>query len=102
MVTQKQFGPVLPYGSLGEAVEAVNDAGFGRGGSVWGTGLDRAEAVDVRLECGTVCINHHAEPSPARPFAGIKQSGVGVAGGPWGLYGDLRPFVVHRPQEAGR
>ncbi|WP_414507265.1 aldehyde dehydrogenase family protein [Streptomyces sp. NEAU-L66] len=103
VVTQEQFGPVLPvlpYRSLDEAVEAANDTGFGLGGSVWGTDLDRAEAVAGRLECGTAWINHHAELSLAQPFAGIKQSGVGVAGGLWGLYGNLSPFVVHRPQEA--
>ncbi|MFF3004212.1 aldehyde dehydrogenase family protein [Kitasatospora sp. NPDC057940] len=103
VVTEEQFGPVLPvlpYRSVDEAVEAANDTGFGLGGSVWGTDLDRAEAVADRLECGTAWINHHAELSLAQPFAGIKDSGVGVAGGPWGLYGNLRPFVVHRPEEA--
>ncbi|MEU1424012.1 aldehyde dehydrogenase family protein [Kitasatospora sp. NPDC005751] len=102
VVTQEQFGPVLPvlaYRSVDEAVAAANDTGFGLGGSVWGTDLDRAEAVADRLECGTAWINHHAELSLAQPFAGIKESGVGVAGGPWGLYGNLRPFVVHRPEE---
>ncbi len=58
-----------------------------------------AEAVAGRLECGTAWINHHAETSLAQPFAGIKDSGVGVAGGPWGLYGNLSPFLVHRPVE---
>ncbi|MFE1590195.1 aldehyde dehydrogenase family protein [Streptomyces sp. NPDC058737] len=103
VVTEEQFGPVLPvlpYDSLDEAVRAANDTGFGLGGSVWGTDLDRAAAVADRLECGTAWINHHAELSLAQPFAGAKDSGVGVAGGPWGLYGNLRPFVVHRPQEA--
>ena len=103
VVTAEQFGPVLPvlpYGSLDEAVEAANNTGFGLGGSVWGSDLDRAEAVAGRLECGTAWINHHGELSLAQPFAGVKESGVGVAGGPWGLYGNLSPFVVHRPQEA--
>ncbi|EHM29707.1 MULTISPECIES: aldehyde dehydrogenase family protein [Streptomyces] len=103
VVTEEQFGPVLPvlpYGNLDEAVEAANATRFGLGGSVWGTDLDRAAAVAGRLECGTAWINHHAELSLAQPFAGIKESGVGVAGGPWGLYGNLRPFVVHRPREA--
>ncbi|MYQ97947.1 MULTISPECIES: aldehyde dehydrogenase family protein [unclassified Streptomyces] len=102
VVTEEQFGPVLPvlpYRSLDEAIDAANSTGFGLGGSVWGTDLDRAEAVADRLECGTAWINHHAELSLAQPFAGIKNSGVGVAGGPWGLYGNLRPFVVHRPRE---
>ena len=103
VVAQEQFGPVLPvlaYTSVDEAVEAANSTGFGLGGSVWGTDLDRAEAVADRLECGTAWINHHAELSLAQPFAGIKESGVGVAGGEWALYGNLRPFVVHRPEEA--
>ncbi|MFE5736729.1 aldehyde dehydrogenase family protein [Streptomyces celluloflavus] len=103
VVTEEQFGPVLPvlpYRTLDEAIEAANGTGFGLGGSVWGTDLDRAEAVAGRLECGTAWINHHAELSLAQPFAGIKESGVGVAGGPWGLYQNLSPFVVHRPQEA--
>ncbi|MFE6668462.1 aldehyde dehydrogenase family protein [Streptomyces sp. NPDC057697] len=102
VVTEEQFGPVLPvlpYRSLDEAVEAANGTGFGLGGSVWGTDLDRAEAVADRLECGTAWINHHAELSLAQPFAGIKDSGLGVAGGPWGFYGNLRPFVVHCPEE---
>ncbi|MFJ1598268.1 aldehyde dehydrogenase family protein [Streptomyces sp. NPDC088261] len=102
VVTQEQFGPVLPvlpYDNVGEAVEAANSTGFGLGGSVWGTDLDRAEAVADRLECGTAWINHHAELSLAQPFAGVKDSGVGVAGGLWGLYGNLAPFVVHRPLE---
>ncbi|MDF6022975.1 aldehyde dehydrogenase family protein [Streptomyces sp. JH34] len=103
VVTEEQFGPVLPvlpYTGVDEAVAAANGTGFGLGGSVWGTDLDRAEAVAGRLECGTAWINHHAELSLAQPFAGIKESGAGVAGGPWGLYGNLRPFVVHRPEEA--
>jgi acyl-CoA reductase-like NAD-dependent aldehyde dehydrogenase len=105
VVTQEQFGPVLPvlaYGRLDEAVEAANGTGFGLGGSVWGTDLDRAEAVADRLECGTAWINHHAELSLAQPFAGIKDSGLGVAGGEWALYGNLRPFVVHRPPDEVR
>ncbi|MGV9311847.1 aldehyde dehydrogenase family protein [Streptomyces sp. NPDC003691] len=102
VVTEEQFGPVLPvlpYRSLDEAVDAANGTGFGLGGSVWGTDLDRAEAVADRLECGTVWLNHHAELSLHQPFAGTKESGVGVAGGPWGLYAQLGPFVVHRPEE---
>ncbi|MEU9517840.1 aldehyde dehydrogenase family protein [Streptomyces sp. NPDC048224] len=103
VVTEEQFGPVLPvlpYDSLDEAVRAANDTGFGLGGSVWGTDTDLAAAVADRLECATAWINHHAELSLAQPFAGAKDSGVGVAGGPWGLHGNLRPFVVHRPEEA--
>ncbi|MFB6980773.1 aldehyde dehydrogenase family protein [Streptomyces scopuliridis] len=102
VVAEEQFGPVLPvlpYSDLDEAVAAANSTDYGLGGSVWGTDLDRAQAVAERLECGTAWINHHAELSLAQPFTGTKESGLGVAGGPWGLYGNLRPFVVHRPQQ---
>ena len=91
---------MLAYRGVAEAVEAANGTSFGLGGSVWGTDLDRAETVAGRLDCGTVWINHHGELSLSQPFAGIKESGVGVAGGPWGFYGNLRPFVVHRPLES--
>ncbi|MCX4094657.1 aldehyde dehydrogenase family protein [Nocardia sp. alder85J] len=103
VVTEEQFGPVLPvirYSNLDTAVRAANATRFGLGGSVWGTDLDRAAAVADRLECGTVWINHHAELSLAQPFTGMKDSGVGVAGGEWGMYGNLRPMVVHRPESA--
>ncbi|MFF5106466.1 aldehyde dehydrogenase family protein [Streptomyces sp. NPDC000134] len=108
VVPEEQFGPVLPvppvlpYRSLDEAVDPANGTGFGLGGSVWGTDLDRTGAVAERLECGAAWIDHHAELSLAQPFAGIKNSGVSVAGGPWGLYGKFRPFVVHRLQEVCR
>ncbi|MFJ6293925.1 aldehyde dehydrogenase family protein [Streptomyces griseoviridis] len=101
VVTEEQFGPVLPvlpYDRLDDAVEAANGTAYGLGGSVWGSDLDRAEAVAGRLECGTAWINHHAELSLAQPFAGLGNSGVGIAGGPWAFYGNLQPFVVHRPQ----
>lgn len=100
VVTQEQFGPVLPllqYSRLDEAVDAANATSFGLGGSVWGADLDRAAAVADRLECGTAWINHHAQLSLAQPFVGTKDSGLGISGGLWGLYGYLRPFVVHRP-----
>lgn len=101
VVCQEQFGPVLPvlpYARLDEAVAAANSTEFGVGGSVWGTDLDRAQAVAEQLECGTAWINRHAELALDQPFTGAKNSGLGVVGGPWSLYDNLRPFVVHRPQ----
>ncbi len=101
VVTEEQFGPVLPvirYSDLDDAVRAANATRFGLGGSIWGTDLDRAAAVADRLECGTAWINHHAELSLAQPFTGAKDSGVGVAGGEWGMYGNLRPMVIHTPE----
>jgi len=47
------------------------------------------------IESGTVWVNTHQAAVPGQPFGGLKWSGVGVEGGPWGLeaYTDLQ--VVH-------
>lgn len=87
------------------AVEAANDAGFGPGGSEWGTGvdrLDRAVAVTDRLECGTAWVNHHPELALAQSFAGVEQSEVGGTAGCGGFTGTSgrSPFTVHCAQEA--
>ncbi|WP_346428942.1 aldehyde dehydrogenase family protein [Streptomyces sp. WAC 01529] len=68
----------------------------------FGTAPHRTEAVADRLERGTSCMNHHAELSLAPPVVDVKDSGVGVTGGPWALCGNLRPFAVHHPPGAWR
>ncbi len=68
VVTEEQFGPVLPvlpYGTVDEAVDAANATRFGLGGSVWGTDLDRAEAVAGRLSAGR--RGSTTTPSSPRP-----------------------------------
>ena len=88
IVAEEQFGPALPilgYDSLDEAITRANSTEFGLGGSVWGSDIERAQKVADRLECGTAWINTHAAPSPRSPFTGVKDSGLGVENGPWGL-----------------
>ncbi|MFB7493318.1 aldehyde dehydrogenase family protein [Streptomyces sp. NPDC056161] len=101
IVDEEQFGPALPviaYADVDEAVDRANHTRYGLCGSVWGTDLDRAEAVAERLECGTVWINRHLQMSFDEPFAGTKWSGLGVSGGPWGVHSHTEPFVLHRPR----
>ncbi len=46
--------------------------------------VEAATQLAARLECGTVWVNNHAMIQPNAPFGGVKQSGLGVE---FGLYG---------------
>lgn len=88
LVDEEQFGPILPvikYRDVEEAIRLANDNPNGLGGSVWSSDLQAAQEVALRLECGTAWVNEHGAIQPNAPFGGIKQSGVGVEFGTYGL-----------------
>ena len=88
LVTEEQFGPVLPvlsYDDVDDAVERANDTRYGLSGSVWSSDPERAACIATRLECGTTWVNQHMAILPHVPFGGLKWSGIGVENGPWGL-----------------
>jgi acyl-CoA reductase-like NAD-dependent aldehyde dehydrogenase len=95
IVAEEQFGPVLPilvYDDLDDALARANGTRFGLCGSVWGEDLDAARRVADQLDCGSAYVNSHGSVSPTLPFGGVKDSGIGVENGHWGLheYADLR------------
>jgi len=82
VVTEEQFGPVIPiipFDSEEEAVAAANDTWGGLGGSVWTADADRANRIGARLACGYVWVNDHGATrlDLRAPFGGMKQSGMG-------------------------
>jgi acyl-CoA reductase-like NAD-dependent aldehyde dehydrogenase len=82
VVTQEQFGPVIPlipFDTEDEAIAAANDTWAGLGGSVWTSSPETAQRIGSRLQCGYVWINDHgANRLDLRaPFGGVKQSGMG-------------------------
>lgn len=80
LVDQEQFGPILPiirYADPQDAVKRANDSNLGLGASVWGP-VDLALELGAKLEAGNVWINKHMDFGPTIPFAGAKQSGIGV------------------------
>lgn len=88
LVDEEQFGPILPvikYKTLDEAIRLANDNPNGLGGSVWSSDTAQAAALALRLECGTAWVNEHGAIQPDAPFGGIKQSGIGVEFGHYGL-----------------
>ena len=81
LVTDEQFGPVLPvmrYADVDDVITRANDTSFGLGNSVWSGDEGKAAAVAARLDSGSVWINKHGDITPGTPFAGAKMSGVGV------------------------
>jgi acyl-CoA reductase-like NAD-dependent aldehyde dehydrogenase len=82
VVTQEQFGPVipiLPFDTEEEAVAAANDTWAGLCGSVWTADVDAANRVGGKLACGYVWVNDHGATrlDLRAPFGGMKQSGMG-------------------------
>ncbi|MGI4815045.1 MAG: aldehyde dehydrogenase family protein [Janthinobacterium lividum] len=88
LVDEEQFGPVLPIIKFSDPQDAVNRANassYGLGGSIWSSNPERAYALAVQIESGSVWINKHADLSPGIPFGGAKQSGFGTEYGQEGL-----------------
>jgi acyl-CoA reductase-like NAD-dependent aldehyde dehydrogenase len=101
LVTEEQFGPVLPllrYGDIDEAIERANATCFGLSGSIWSGNPARALALAAQLDCGTVWINQHLTVVPAAPVAGHKWSGIGVEHGSDGLreFAQIQAVVMPR------
>ena len=88
VVVEEPFGPIVPllrFSDVDEVVRRANDSEFGLGGSVWSNDLAQARTIGARLEVGTVWINSVHLLDPQSPFAGRKQSGIGVENGMEGL-----------------
>lgn len=98
LVTEEQFGPVLPiikYTDLDDAIAKANGLEFGLGSSVWSSDKERAREVAARLRAGTTWINSHGTIDPRVPFGGIKESGYGVEFGVEGLKGLAFPHAIN-------
>jgi hypothetical protein len=77
--------PVLRFSDVEDALRRANDSNNGLGGSVWSSDLVRARELASRLECGPARVNSHAMIQPTMPFGGVKEAGLGVEFGCYGL-----------------
>ncbi len=89
---QEVFGPVIavyPYRDLGQAMAAANDLPFAFQAAVFTRDIDTAMAAYRGLDASAVMINDHtAFRVDWMPFAGLRQSGLGVGGIPY-TYRDM-------------
>lgn len=99
------FGPVAAisrFSTQQQVLEAANDTPFGLAGYVFTESLDRALNVADALETGLVGINNGVPTTPAAPFGGVKQSGLGREGSGEGLeeYQEIRFYNISRRDTA--
>ena len=82
VVTEEQFGPVIPvipFDTEEEAIRMANDSWAGLAGSVWTADANTANRVGGQMVCGYVWVNDHgaARLDLRAPFGGMKASGIG-------------------------
>ena len=105
VVTQEQFGPVIPiipFDTEEEAVRLANDTWGGLCGSVWTASPEAAQRVGSQLVCGYVWINDHGATrlDLRAPFGGMKKSGIGREQGIEGVraFQDTRAIATIDPE----
>jgi acyl-CoA reductase-like NAD-dependent aldehyde dehydrogenase len=82
IVTEEQFGPVIPvipFETEEDAVRMANDSWAGLAGSVWTSDPKTANRVGGQMVCGYVWVNDHGATrlDLRAPFGGMKASGIG-------------------------
>jgi len=98
LLREETFGPVapiVPVGSLDEAIELANSTPFGLGANVYTRDLETAVRCLREIRAGTVWINDPLTDNDAGPFGGFKQSGFGRELGQEGLEAFQETKHVH-------
>ncbi len=101
---QEIFGPVFsvtPFATDDQAIERANASRYGLSASIWTEDKKRGLMLANGIEAATVHVNEvmsHLAQFEA-PYAGYKESGLGVSRGPWGIQELVRTkyVTVDRP-----
>ncbi len=102
ILEEETFGPVAPmvgFTDEAEIVRAANATPYGLAAYVWTKDLGRAFRIAEQLEFGIVGVNDGLPAAPHAPFGGVKFSGIGREGGPWGMdeYLDVKYLSIALP-----
>lgn len=98
LLREETFGPVapiVPVGSLDEAIALANSTPFGLGANVYTRDLETMVRCAREIRSGTVWINDPLTDNDAGPFGGFKRSGLGRELGTEGLHAFQEPKHVH-------
>jgi len=85
---EETFGPVAPlfrFHSEDEVVTAANATPFGLAAYFYSRDIARVMRVSAALESGMIGINEAAISTEVAPFGGVKDSGYGREGSPYGI-----------------
>jgi acyl-CoA reductase-like NAD-dependent aldehyde dehydrogenase len=100
------FGPVVcvyPYDELDEAIERANRLPFAFQAAVFTRRLETALRVFRRIDASAVMVNDHtAFRVDGMPFAGLRESGLGVGGIPHTIADmQIEKMLVIKSEELG-
>jgi len=98
------FGPVIcvyPYEDIDSAITCANALPFAFQAAVFTRNLDQAMRVSRRINASAVMVNDHtAFRVDWMPFAGLKQSGLGIGGIPYTMHDmQIEKMTVIRSKE---
>jgi len=98
------FGPVIcvyPYEDIDTAITCANALPFAFQAAVFTRNLDQAMRVSKRINASAVMVNDHtAFRVDWMPFAGLKQSGLGIGGIPYTMHDmQIEKMTVIRSKE---
>ncbi len=102
--TLEIFGPVVcvyPYDDIDDAITRSNDLPMAFQAAVFTRDLDTALRASRRLDAAAVMVNDHtAFRVDWMPFAGLKESGLGIGGIPYTMADmQVEKLVVIRSKE---
>lgn len=86
--SEEIFGPVAPlyhFTDEAEVVEKANATPYGLAAYFYARDIGRVWRVAEALEYGIVGINEGIISTEVAPFGGVKESGLGREGGPYGI-----------------
>jgi len=102
LLREETFGPVaplVPVGSLDEAIELANSTRFGLGANIYTQDFRTILRCMREVKAGTVWFNDPLTDNDAGPFGGFKQSGLGRELGREGLEAFQETKHVHIESE---
>jgi succinate-semialdehyde dehydrogenase / glutarate-semialdehyde dehydrogenase len=85
---EETFGPVAPlfrFRTENEVIAAANGTPFGLAAYFYSRDVARVMRVSAALQSGMVGINEAAISTEVAPFGGVKESGYGREGSPYGI-----------------
>jgi acyl-CoA reductase-like NAD-dependent aldehyde dehydrogenase len=95
------FGPVVcvySYTDVNEAIAAANSLPFAFQAAIFTADLDAAMHAFANLDASAIMVNDHtAFRVDAMPFAGLRESGLGIGGIPYTIH-DMtieKMLVIH-------
>lgn len=102
--TQEIFGPVIcvyPFEDVDTAIDMANDLPYAFQAAVFTRDLETALRVSTRLDASAIMVNDHtAFRVDWMPFAGLRESGLGIGGIPYTMADmQIEKMIVIRSKE---